>query len=90
MRDTDVQGWFVGLGRTLDCRRALLLAITTTGVRGRIRRQEIGEFHGKSFIHMALHLDLQAGVLEPAVALDVFAEQEEPRWRWVWQPAHFH
>ena len=83
-----MQGWFVGLGRTLDCRRALLLVITTAGVRGRIRRQEIGEFHGKSFIHMAQHL--QAGALEPAVALDVFAEQEEPRWRWVWQPAHFH
>mmetsp|Transcript_33292 Transcript_33292/g.111102 ORF Transcript_33292/g.111102 Transcript_33292/m.111102 type:complete len:270 (-) Transcript_33292:99-908(-) len=69
VNDDDVQGWF-GAHRTVDVLFATLVA---AGVRGAI--VEIGVYHGKSFIHMAKHLE--AGVLEPAVALDVFAQQEK-------------
>ena len=69
LRESDVEGWF-GAHRTVD---VLLDAIVAVGVRGAIA--EIGVFHGKSFIHMAKHL--QAGILEPAVALDVFDQQEK-------------
>ena len=64
-----IDGWF-DAERSVD---VLLRGLKDLSIHGAL--VEVGVYHGKSFVHMAKHLE--PGVLEPGVALDAFSRQEE-------------